>query len=321
MDTTDSPHDKTLTESETWPMQDLSSLATMYGVVGGGGDSNNSRHSEPVLNAVSSLDQLMNSFFSTVAPTTPTNPTPPPDFTSPGPTIQAYQRIKSVSMSESMNLKRDTDENETTDLVCFSLNDLANEYLAANPITHSEESSLVDLMKKRELNDQLDRTISTSAAADLNKSEISPKSTRTTKTPTTKLEFIRCEEAEINLVSSLFQVNSTIEADCRVPNSIGNSELEACFDFECQVAREREKCSKRRRIVVDDVGGGGKDAKARSTTTTTASGKSKSKSKSAKSTPNSTETNKIHVFDFSIPSPDDIIIAKQKFAFRNSRLK
>lgn len=48
---------------------------------------------------------------------------------------------------------------------------------------------------------------------------------------------------------------------------------------------------------------------------------SKKSSSSTRSQDQTTTTSAIKVFDFSIPSPDDLVLAKQKLAFKNSRYK
>lgn len=325
--------DTTLTESETWPMADLSSLAQMY---------QHQRPSEPMLTShhetTSSIDQLLDSFFTTASTTPPSSSSASskPIQTNLTPT---YQRIKSISMSENMNSNKrnDDQDDQTPSEVCFSLNDLAAEYLAANPVSadHSRESSLVDLSsalaqvaKSPPTSSSINTTKTTKTSSFIE----STKKKATENEPATKLEFIRSQPVEVSLVSSLFEVTkSDIESGGRTirtkSGSIENLNLAACFDYEHQVARERLRCSTRKRIVVEDGSGGGGGSGSKSGSTATKSGKvGKSKSSGGGSgggkSKSSSAVVKIEIFDFSIPSPDDIVKAKQKLAFRNtSRVK
>lgn len=214
--------------------------------------------------------------------------------------------------------------------VSYSLSDLANEYLAANPT--SNESSMVDLTelsgglnllsaeKRNNLSSLSARDLSSNSSLHMDSSSSSSKS----KQPS-KLEFIPSSNFE-NSELNLFEVAPTSagvgNTDRVVPNKIRDEALERSFDYERQLEREKRRCSARKRIRIDD-GSAVAGSKAKSAKTATSSSKSpQTKGKQSKSKSNTTQQDlKIQVFDFAIPSPDDIVIAKQKFAFKNLRIK
>lgn len=210
--------------------------------------------------------------------------------------------------------------------VSYSLSDLANEYLAANPT--SNESSMVDLTelsgglnllsaeKRNNLSSLSSRDLSSNSSLHMDSSSSSSKS----KQPA-KLEFIPSSNFE-NSELNLFEVASNSaggNTDRVVPNKIRDEALERSFDYERQLEREKRRCSARKRIRIDD----GSASKAKVAKAATSSSKSpQTKGKQSKSKSNTTQQDlKIQVFDFAIPSPDDIVIAKQKFAFKNLRIK
>jgi hypothetical protein len=233
--------------------------------------------------------------------------------------------------------------------VSYSLNDLANEYLAANP-TLSETSSLVDLIDL-ELGPQLNLVdLSTdtlmikstnrnknlnhnknlfvrqrnSLSGDLmgSQTQLTIEMSSQASAATTTLQLIPTRPVQIEQVRTLFEIRTLFEEGVMRKN-VMTEWMGKRFDYECQVEREKARVSKRKRIVVENEvksvpKGGGVGHKS-----TQKSSKATKRKLVDGSSSSSLSTNaaKIQIFDFSIPSPDDLVMAKQKFAFKNIRFK
>lgn len=327
----------------------------------------------------SSIDNLLDSFFTTTtsggigstlipqqsssaaAPDNETTTNSPKLPKTPTTKPQSFfQRTKSISMSETgghqtnhppTSMPTTFASTEPTPMeVSFSLNDLANEYLAANP-TLSETSSLVDLIDL-ELGPQLNLVDlstdtlmikSTSRNKNLNHNknlfvrqrnslsgDLMGSQTQLTMemssqaSATTTLQLIPTRPVQIEQVRTLFEIRTLFEEGVMRKN-VMTEWMGKRFDYECQVEREKARVSKRRRIVVENEvksvpkgGGGGHKSTQKSSK---ASKRKLVDGSSSSSSLSSTNAAKIQIFDFSIPSPDDLVMAKQKFAFKNIRFK
>lgn len=243
-----------------------------------------------------------------------------------------YQRTKSISFSEEKVVKNEN---------AFSLSDLASEYLSnmTPSSTHTPlGSSLADLIdnefskrlsinedfeeKKVDLKENLiinkrDRA-RFSIGSDLASSSFS--STTSAKNEPISLNKIHFVPTVREILSDM-QINTLFKLDLEskigdflslekyLKQNISNISFEDIFSYDKQKNFASNNRTKRNKILIDLSHEQAKKCVKKSL-------KQKSNLPSS-----SNSASKIKIFDFSIPSPDDIVLAKQKFAFKNMRFK
>lgn len=288
-----------------------------------------------------------------------------------------YQRTKSISMSESAKVNHHAQPGAE---VSFSLDDLANEYLAKttasttpthNPAsfassladlidsefnqrlsisndnenkstgllessTESSSLNLINLNKENLLINRRDLTSNRSSINIDSKIQLADSSpafksyTKPDAVSETKIQFIKQNSIHVHSENIMFLIkfksNLSDLLSLRPTEDVLNLPVsDARFDYDNQMKSlqkfQEMSDSKRKKIVIDLASNAAKKRKPNNQTISkvdpTKQTINKSTKKNQTQSKSSNTAKRLKPFDFSIPSPDDVVIAKQKFAFKN----